>query len=276
MLALNATIEASRAGESGRGFAVVANEVKTLAAQTARASENIRARVASLRQEMVEIDAAMQRCGLAVGAGSKAIEHTAEAIETIRQQTEVGRGVTSQLAATITEQRTATAEIAQGLQAVVARSQDQAHSVGGVIDQLAAFEGVAARELEIVAKRGVPGAKAVLARLDHKRWLKRLSFMVVGREKATPEELTNDRNCRFGRWWHEEAEAELRALPAFQAIAAPHHAVHEAGAAVARALQQHDVEAAAGWLAKAGEASKEVDRLLVELADPLRQRLGAD
>ncbi|MEM7652991.1 MAG: nitrate- and nitrite sensing domain-containing protein [Pseudomonadota bacterium] len=51
LLALNATIEAARAGEAGRGFAVVANEVKSLASQTASATEDIAGRIAAIRTE---------------------------------------------------------------------------------------------------------------------------------------------------------------------------------------------------------------------------------
>jgi methyl-accepting chemotaxis protein len=92
LLALNATIEAARAGEAGKGFAVVAGEVKQLAAQTARATEEIGAQIAAMRG---------------------ATERTVEAVNGIAST--VGRldEVTTAIAAAVEEQGAATQEIAR-------------------------------------------------------------------------------------------------------------------------------------------------------------------
>jgi methyl-accepting chemotaxis protein len=108
LLALNATIEAARAGEAGRGFAVVAGEVKALAGQTGRATEEIGAQIAS-----------MQRATARSIAAITAIEHT------IR---EIG-DISGAIAAAVTEQGAATQEIARSVEIAAKRTVDTAEEV---------------------------------------------------------------------------------------------------------------------------------------------------
>ena len=108
LLALNATIEAARAGGAGRGFAVVAGEVKALAGQTSRATEEIGAQIAG-----------MQRATMRSIEAITAIEHT------IR---EIGN-ISGAIAAAVTEQGAATAEIARSVETAAQRTVETADEV---------------------------------------------------------------------------------------------------------------------------------------------------
>ena len=84
--ALNATIEAARAGEAGRGFAVVAGEVKALAGQTAKATEDIASRIAALDTEVKEILDGVRGSGQSVARGKVAVDQMTQATQEVAQQ----------------------------------------------------------------------------------------------------------------------------------------------------------------------------------------------
>ena len=108
LLALNATIEAARAGEAGKGFAVVAGEVKTLASQTARATDDIARQIASIQAVALQSVEAIRGIGSTIGEIS---------------------GISTAIASAVEEQGAATRDIAQNVQ----QASQSVHEVGNNI-----------------------------------------------------------------------------------------------------------------------------------------------
>ena len=125
LLALNATIEAARAGDAGKGFAVVASEVKSLASQTAKATEEIRAQISEIQ-----------------GATGQTVEAIRSIGATIRQMSEIA----TTIASAVEEQGAATREIATNVHQAAQGTSDIATNIEGV-SRTASDAGAAAAQV---------------------------------------------------------------------------------------------------------------------------------
>jgi methyl-accepting chemotaxis protein len=269
LLALNATIEAARAGEAGRGFAVVANEVKHLAGQTARATEDIAHRIESLRLGMSSIVRTMARSKEAVGAGRVSIDEAGSTMETIAAQVGLVSGKMSEIAIILRQQQDASLEISRAISSVAETASHNEDLLGQMAKKLAGSNDQFTAQAKGWHQEGDPRSLCEVAKIDHVLFKKRIVDTVMSRDQWHSHDVPDHHNCRLGKWYDAITDRRVRSLPAFAGLVQPHEQVHKLGHDILAAVEKGDRARAIVLLADLSEASNLVIGALSELSNAI-------
>lgn len=246
LLALNATIEAARAGEAGKGFAVVASEVKELAQESARATDDIARRISALQGDT---DAASTSIGDIASIIDAISESQASIAAALEQQT----ATTNEMSRSVAEAAMGTNHIAQAITAVARSSSSTSIGVRDSESSTAHLSSLAASLADHVARYSFTSAGA--AELDvtaqitkaigaHGKWKARLVDAIErGEHNEDIATVGRDNVCEFGTWLHGARVAPEHEMYRKQALA-EHARFHQEAASVLRLIDGGNISGA--------------------------------
>jgi methyl-accepting chemotaxis protein len=239
LLALNATIEAARAGESGRGFGVVAAEVKALSGSTAKATGEIRNRIAMLSAGMEAIRGVTTQSVAAVAQGEDVANRAQSEFEAVARQIGAITENLGQLMGQVAEQQQATSEIATSVQTIG----DKASKVRSEVES--AFARVSqAEEKVLTTLRGknvqnIPHHELILVHGKAIAWKRRLAAILVGLMTPAADAETYGTD-ELAEWFRREAGSEISRDGIFHDLKSAYETAHAAAQQMVSCIQRQD------------------------------------
>ncbi len=271
LLALNATIEAARAGEAGKGFAVVAVEVKNLANQSSRATEDIAKRIQALKEGMTTIASSMGKSREAVEEGRNSIEETAQTMEQAARQVSNVSSKMSEITGILHQQKDSSSSIAEQISEVAQFALNSKAQIDTVLDQMTTTNDSMTANAQEWFSADSPRSMCEIAKVDHILFKKRVIDAVVGQSDMTSDKIANHHNCRLGKWYDNLEIDYVKQQVAFKELMDPHIEVHAAAKRALIAKERGNMDLAFEEVKAMHVAGKQVLRTLEQLSLAIAQ-----
>ncbi|MGB2606114.1 MAG: cache domain-containing protein [Candidatus Sulfotelmatobacter sp.] len=283
LLALNATIEAARAGEAGKGFAVVANEVKELAKETAKATEDI-----SHKIEAIQTDT--KAAVAAIASISEVIDQVNGISSTIATAVEEQNATTNEMSRNVSEAAQGSGEITSNIAGVAQAAEstsrgatDTQQAAQQLVEMSAQLRNLV-EQFKTGAEQGGSGHSSAASRsLDfaavktaHRSWRLKLRNFLDGRDNIAAERLASHHDCELGKWLYADGGAAYGHLPEFQELEKVHKDMHSMVKEVVELKNAGKTTQAEQRFLKVGQSADEVVARLTKLETMVAQSQTQD